>query len=119
MTKGQLEARLSEAISRFEIECMGRGPEKIRTTILGDMIIVRQQGFLSKAEKNLALTREGVERIKGLRTALFENARQNLVETVNDVVSGTVVSTFSDVSTRTGEKIVVIIMDRNIEEQIR
>ena len=33
MTKGQIESKISEAISKFEIEQMGRGPEKIRTII--------------------------------------------------------------------------------------
>ena len=28
MTKGQIESKLSEAISKFEIEQMGSGPEK-------------------------------------------------------------------------------------------
>ena len=48
MTKGQIEAQLSEAISKFEIEYRGRGPEKIRTIIFQDLIIIRLKGFLSK-----------------------------------------------------------------------
>ncbi len=118
MTKGQLEAKLSEAISRFEIECMGRGPEKIRTTVLGDLILIRQQGFLSQAERSLASNREGVELIKKLRSALFENARENLEEAIGSVLDVRVVSTYSDVSTKTGEKIIVIVVDRNMEEMI-
>ena len=31
MTKGQVEAKISEAVSKFEIEFMGRGPKQIRT----------------------------------------------------------------------------------------
>ena len=54
MTKGQIEAQLSEAISKFELDYMGRGPDQIRTIILQDMIIIRQNGFLSISEKNLA-----------------------------------------------------------------
>ncbi len=119
MTKGQLEAKLSEAISRFEIECMGRGPEKIRTTVLGDLILIRQQGFLSQAERNLACNREGVELIKKLRSALFENARENLEEAIGSVVDAKVVSTYSDVSTKTGEKIIAVVMDRDIEQLIK
>jgi len=38
MTKGQIESKLSEAISKFEIEPMGRGPEENQTTIFQIMI---------------------------------------------------------------------------------
>ena len=115
MTKGQIESKISEAISKFEIEQMGRGPEKIRTLIFQDLIIIRLKGFLSPSEKNLAQNKEGVELIKKVRTALFENARVGLEEAIMSVVDANVISTFSDVSTKTGEKIIAVVVDKNIE----
>lgn len=115
MTKGQVEALLSEAISKFEVEYMGRGPEKIRTIILQDMIIVRQNGFLSISEKNLAKTKEGVELVKKVRTSLFETSRQLLEDTIKSIIDINIVSTYSDVSTKTGEKIIVVVADGEIE----
>jgi uncharacterized protein YbcI len=117
MTKGQIEARLSEAISKFEIEQMGRGPEKIRTIIFQDLIIVRLNGFLSKSEKSLAQNKEGIDLIKKVRVALFENARESLEETIKSVIDVNIVSTYSDVSTKTGEKIIAIVVDEDIEEK--
>ena len=117
MTKGQIEARLSEAISKFEIEHMGRGPEKIRTIIFQDLIIVRLKGFLSKSERSLAQTKEGIDLIKKVRTALFENARENLENTIKDIIDVNIISTYSDVSTKTGEKIIGIVVDEDIEEK--
>ena len=118
MTKGQIESRISEAISKFEIEQMGRGPEKIRTIIFQDMIMIRLKGFLSPSEKNLAQSRDGIELIKKLRTALFENAREGLEDAIRSVIDVNVISTHSDVSTKTGENIIVVIVDRNLEETI-
>ncbi len=118
MTKGQVESRISEAISKFEIEQMGRGPEKIRTVIFQDMIIIRLKGFLSPSEKNLAQNREGIELIKKVRTALFENARIDLEAAVRSVVDVDIISTYSDVSTKTGEKVIVVIVDQNLEEYL-
>jgi uncharacterized protein YbcI len=115
MTKGQIEAKLSEAISKFEIEYMGRGPEKIRTLIFQDLIIVRIKGFLSKSEKSLAQNKEGIDLIKKVRIALFENARESLEETIKSVLDVNIVSTYSDVSTKTGEKIIAIVIDQDIE----
>ena len=116
MTKGQIESKISEAISKFESEQMGRGPEKIRTIIMQDLIMIRLLGFLSPAEKNLSQNRDGVELIKKVRTALFENSREGLEDAVKSVVDVTIVSTFSDVSTKTGEKIIVLVVDCNLEE---
>ena len=118
MTKGQIESKLSEAISKFEIEQMGRGPEKIRTIIFQDLIIIRLKGFLSTSEKNLAQNKDGVELIKKIRTALFENAREELEAVIKSVIDIEIISTYSDVSTKTGEKIIAVVSDKNIEEMI-
>ena len=119
MTKGQIESKISEAISKFEIEQMGRGPEKIRSIIFQDMIVIRIKGFLSNSEKSLAQNKEGVDLIKKVRTALFENARINLEDAIISVIPVNVISTYSDVSTKTGEKVIVIIVDQDIEELIK
>ena len=119
MTKGQIESKLSEAISKLEIEQMGRGPEKIRTVIFQDLILIRLKGFLSISEKNLAKNPGGIQMIKNARTALFENARKELETTIKTVLDVNIVSTYSDVSTKTGEKIIAIVVDQDIEKLIK
>ena len=37
MSKGQIEAEISEAIVKFEKEYMGRGPDETRTYFLDDI----------------------------------------------------------------------------------
>lgn len=118
MTKGQIESKISEAISKFEIEQMGRGPEKIRTIIFQDLIVIRLKGFLSMSERNLAQSKDGVELIKKVRTALFENARDELEDAIKSVIEIDIISTFSDVSTKTGEKIISIVASENIESKL-
>ena len=118
MTKGQIESKISEAISKFEIEQMGRGPEKIRTIIFQDLIIIRLKGFLSPSEKNLAQNRDGIELIKKVRIALFENARVDLENAIKSVIDVDIISTYSDVSTKTGEKIIAVVVDQNLEEYL-
>jgi uncharacterized protein YbcI len=117
MTKGQIEAKLSEAISKFEIEHMGRGPDKIRTIIFEDLIIVRLKGFLSKSEQSLVRSKEGISLIKEVSVALFENARQYLEEIIKSLIGLNIVSTYSDVSIKTGEKIIAIVVDEDIEKK--
>jgi len=115
MTKGQLEARISEAVSAFEINYMGRGPKQIKTTIVQDLIIIRLKGFLSQMEQKLAESSQGVELLKRVRTSLFESAGEYFEKTIKDVVDVTIVSLHSDVSTRTGEKVIIITLDENLE----
>ena len=117
MTKGQIEARISEAVSKFEIEFMGRGPKQIRTLIIQDLIVVRLKGFLSQSEQKLAESSQGVELLKKVRTMLFEGSRDFLEAMVKEVVDVDIISTHSDVSTKTGEKIIIITVGENLEER--
>lgn len=118
MTKGQMEAKISEAISKFEVEYMGRGPKNIRTNIINDMIIIRLTGFMSPSEQKLTETTNGIELFKKVRASLFEGGRGHLETMINDLLGVAIISTHSDISTKTGEKIIVITTDNNIEELI-
>ncbi len=118
MSKGQMEAKISEAFSRFEIEFMGRGPRQIKTYILQDMIIVRMLGFFSPSERKLAETPQGVEQIKKLRTMLFEGAKAEIESMLIPIIQTDIVSIHSDVSTKSGEKIVLITLGSNLEERL-
>jgi len=115
LTKGQTEAKLSEAVSAFEMVYMGRGPKQIRTTICQDMIIIRLKGFLSQVEQKLAENNQGVELLKRVRSSLFESAREYFEQQIKDVIDIDIISLHSDVSTRTGEKIIVITLAEDLE----
>ena len=119
MTKGQLEAKISEIVSKFEIEYMGRGPKTIKIYIINDMIFVRLTGFLSPSEQKLTDNPQGIELFKKVRTSLFEGGRGYLETLIMDIMDVAVVSTHSDISTKTGEKIIAITVDRNLEEYIK
>lgn len=118
MTKGQLEAKLSEAISKFEIEYMGRGPKSIRSYIINDMIIVRLTGFLSPSEQKLTDHPQGIDLFKKVRTSLFEGGRGYLETLITELIDVAIVSTHSDISTKTGEKLIIITTDKNLEEMV-
>ena len=116
MTKGQLEAKLSEAVSKFEMEYMGRGPKSIRTYIINDLIVVRLSGILSPSEQKLTDNPQGIELFKKVRSSLFEGGRGYLETLITDIINVAIVSTHSDISTKTGEKIIIITTDHNLEE---
>jgi uncharacterized protein YbcI len=117
MTKGQIEAKISEAVSKFEMEFMGRGPKQIKTLMIQDLIIIRLKGFLSQSEQKLAENIQGVELLKKLRTALFEGSRSYLETMIKNIIDVEIISIHSDVSTKTGEKIIVITASENLDEK--
>ena len=109
-SKGQKEAEISEAIVKFEREFMGRGPVEARTFIVEDLVVVRLHKVLTPAEMKLAEAEEqkkGRDLIKQLRRELIEGARPLLEVTINDIIGVPVQSLHTDISTKTGERIIV------------
>jgi len=110
-TKGQTEAEISKAIEKFEKEYMGRGPVDTRTYIVDDMVIIRMQGAITKAEENLASSADagrGRELVKQTRVQLIEKARPLIEGVVESIVGQTVKSLHMDISTKTGEKFIIL-----------
>jgi uncharacterized protein YbcI len=109
-TQGEIEAAVCEGISRFEQEYMGRGPKDIRAHLIGDLVVVRLLGVLTAAEQHLvkALSAEkGRDLLKQVRTHLIETARPVMEAMVQDVTSVKVLSLHHDISTVTGEEVVL------------
>jgi len=118
-TKGQIEAEISESIVKFEMEHMGRGPEETKTFIFKDIIFVRLKGVLTAAEKKLAKEPEGKLLIKQTRMRLLEGSRDVLEEYIQKITGCKVISMYTDISTKTGERIIVFTLDKNLEDNIR
>ncbi len=113
-TKGQLESEISTAIIKFEKEYMGRGPVETRTYIIGDLVLVRLKGVLTPAEDHLATSKEGADLIKMTRVKLLESARSLLEAIITEITGCTLKSLHTDISTKTGERIIVFTLDRPI-----
>ena len=115
MTKGQMEAKISEALIKFEKEFMGRGPRETVGYIIKDVIFIRLKGVLTPAEEQLAKTSEGAKLIKETRVELLESGIALLGKLVFDITGCEVTSMHSDICTKTGEKIIVFVLDRDLE----
>jgi uncharacterized protein YbcI len=114
-TVGEMEAAISEGISRFEQDYMGRGPKDIHTHLLGDLLVVRLQGVLTAAEQQLvkSLSNEkGRDLLKQVRTHLIETARPLLEAMVEEVTGIKVLSLHHDISTVTGEEVILLTIAR-------
>ncbi len=109
-TQGEIEAAICEGVSRFEQEYMGRGPKDIRAHLLGDLVVVRLQGVLTAAEQHLVKSlppEKGRDLLKQVRAHLIETARPLMEAMVEGITGSKVLSLHHDISTQTGEEVVL------------
>src|SRR5215203_5017892 len=108
--QSKAEAAISDEMMAFQHGFVGRGPERIRTRIVEDLVIVRSFDVFTSAEKQLATSYEGRRLIKAMRRQVLEGIVQRHTGTE-------VVSIHSDISTKSGEWMDVFVLDRSIEEE--
>ena len=109
-TQGEIEAAICQGISRFVQEYMGRGPKDIHAHLIGDLLVVRLQGVLTAAEQQLVKSlpaEKGRTLLKQVRCHLVEAARPMLEVLIRDVTGVPVLSLHHDVSTITGEEVIL------------
>jgi uncharacterized protein YbcI len=117
-SKGQVEALISEAMIQFEKDYMGRGPTEAKTYLVENLIIIRLQGVLTPAEKQLAqadYADAGRDLIKRMRHALLQKSRPLLEAIIRDLLGVGIRSLHSDLSTITGERVIIFSLDATPE----
>jgi uncharacterized protein YbcI len=115
-TRGETEDAFTKAVIKFEREHLGRGPKDARTYFVDDMVLIRLSGLMTPAESVLARENKGQEIIKTTRRQLMEVSRPLIRQIVQDVLGLEMISMHTDMSTKTGERVIVLIVDRNLDE---
>jgi len=129
-SQGEIEAAVCDGISRFQQEFIGRGPRDIHAHLLGTLLVVRLQGVLTPAERQLiapwheAVTGGGAAAagngdgngngdangrslLKQVRAHMVATGRPRLEEVVEQATGVKLVSVHHDISTVTGEEVIV------------
>jgi uncharacterized protein YbcI len=112
--KIDLEAEISQTIIRFEKEFMGRGPLETRTYLLDELVVVRLKGVLTPAELKLAEMQDnqrGRYLLKQVRQELLDRGRPLLEAALRDILGVAIKSMHTDISTKTGERIIVFTLE--------
>lgn len=115
-TQGEIEAAVCDGITQFEQRYMGRGPKRITTHLIADMLLVRLQGVLTEAEQQLVKSlppEKGRDLLKQVRTQLIETARPLMEALVLEVAGVQVLSLHHDISTVTSEEVIVFTLARS------
>jgi uncharacterized protein YbcI len=109
-SQGEIEAAICDGINRFEQDYMGRGPKDIHAFLIGDLLLVRLKGVLTVAEQQLVASlpaEKGRDLLKQVRVHLVETARPVMEALIQEVTGVEVVSLHHDISTVTGEEVVL------------
>jgi uncharacterized protein YbcI len=117
-TKGSLEAEISKALTQWEKDFLGRGSVSVKTDILRDMVVVALNGILTPAEYKLCDTKEGLLSVKRIRSDLVESGREKLCQLIRDLTGEELVSFHTDISTRTGERIMVFRLSSDLQKKL-
>jgi uncharacterized protein YbcI len=117
--KAALEAAISDAFIKHHRSLVGRGPVETRTYIIEDMVLIRFKGVLTVEETHLAKTDKGRQVVKEMRQILRETFSTEAEELVAKLTECKVISSHSDISTKTGERVEIYIMAENLEKKLR
>jgi uncharacterized protein YbcI len=110
LTQAESEAAICDGIIRFQDEYLGWRSERIHAHLIKDILIVRIMGVLTLAERQLGKSlspEKGRDLIKQTRKQLLELARPMLESLVHEASGVKVRSMHHDISTITGEEVVV------------
>jgi len=116
-TKGAIEAEISKAFTHWEKNYLGRGSVSVKSDVLRDMIIVSLRGILTPAEYSVCEDKEGLLSVKENRKSLVESGVEELKEIIFTITGFEVLSFHTDLSTRSGERIMVFKLSGDCQQQ--
>ena len=110
LTQAESEAAICDGIVRFQEEYLGWKTELVLVHFFKDLLVVRIHGALTLAERQLSKSLspdKGRDLIKQSRKQLLELARPMLESLVHEATGVKVSSMHHDISTTTGEEMVI------------
>ena len=115
-TKGEIEAAISEEISRFEQDYIGRNPKGIQVHLIDDLLLIRLRGVLAAAEHQLVKllpAEKGRDLLKQVWSQLIETNRPVMEAMVEKVTGVKILTIHHDISTITGEEVILFTLARS------
>ena len=117
-TKGVIEAEISKVLTHWEKNYLGRGSVSVKSDILRDMIVVVLKGVLTPAEYSVCQEKEGLLSVKKMRITLVESGLEEIKEALSAITGLEVVSFYTDLSTITGERVMVFKLSEDLQSKL-
>lgn len=113
-----MEDIIAKEVTKFYAKTLGVGPSETRIYIVQDMVIIRLKGRLLPIERKLLEGAGGINLVKDIRKTLHEITTKGMNSMIKKITELEVVSSHSDISTKTGERLEVFVLKENLEEKL-
>ncbi|NYF24825.1 DUF2294 domain-containing protein [Sporosarcina sp. JAI121] len=108
----------NDIIRKLRKDLFGKGPERIHTVFVDNMIISTLYGNLTPTEKFIAGTQEGKEMVHTARTRMIQKVYQKAPpDGMEKLIGAKFVHLFSDIKLEDDIAISVFLFDRSIEHK--
>lgn len=118
LSPGQIADLIAKKATRFYQEKLGVGPRQTRVYIVEDMIIIRTKGRLLFIEQAL-IKNQQFDLVKNIRQVFHEITTKELGQIITEITQHKIISSHSDISTKTGEGIEIFVLDTNYETELK
>ena len=108
----------NDIIRKLRKDLFGKGPERIHTIFVDNMIISTLYGNLTPTEKFIAGTQDGKEMIHAARTRMIQQVYAKAPpEGMEELIGAKFVHLFSDIKLEDDIAVSVFLFDRPIEDK--
>lgn len=119
MNRRQIEASISEAITKLERTQVGKAPQQVKSYIIEDMVIIRLKGILTSIEHELTKHPEGIDLIKRSRVCLVEKAQNTFKKIIRNLLNVEVIAFYADISTKIDEASMIFTLCEKVESRFK
>jgi uncharacterized protein YbcI len=110
------EAALSNLVRSFRKQHIGKGPDSIKTTFLGNWAICEMHGNLSPVEKFVAQNVEGRRTIRAARTEMIKELYETRdTSEIENLVGASLVELFVDINIEKDWGMSIFVFDKKID----
>lgn len=113
--KSDIEAKINQELALFNKKWTGRGPKRIKSKILEDMLIIRFQLYKHPIYEKFVLSFEGSKLSKTINMEMFDLINVEFKEILEELVCTEVKGIFFDGKILSDEMVIVVVFCRNIE----
>lgn len=109
------EAAFSNLVRSFRKTHVGKGPDSIKTTFVGNWAICEMRGNLTPVEKFLAKSEDGKRSVRSARTEMIKELYEvHDISQIEELVSASMVKLFLDIDIEEDWAMSIFVFDRPI-----
>jgi uncharacterized protein YbcI len=111
-----IAARIKREFTGRYKEAFGKGPEITVVDIIGDVIVIKLQGFLTPLEMAMHKLPDGATRVEGIREAIYRSFVKEMGELLKRITGKSITRVLKSLNLDEEKEHIFIIMEGVIEK---